>query len=329
MECAELVVCTTQGEVQQLLFVYSRRVKGHRLSNSIRDQFIGELSARYGRMQCIAKSQSLFDVAGGSLRLYVRYSKKHDRDSTFYGLRETDLHLLEGRPSLLCFLWNDQPEPLLIPFSEFEEVFRSTRPAQDGQYKVQVYVRDQGTELYVANAGRFNVESYFGWNAAKAILESTATVVPELSHSQVQTLIGSLGASKGYDVWIPCNDRLRMDWSLVHPFDCADTLPPSMMQVRQIAEEIDVIWAERGGMPKAFFEVEHSTPIYSALLRFNDVHLLQPRLNARFSIVSNEDRRSLFVRQLNRPTFVASGLKETCNFLEYRNVYLWYRRLAP
>jgi hypothetical protein len=102
-----------------------------------------------------------------------------------------------------------------------------------------------------------------------------------------------------------------------------------MMQVRQIAEEIDVIWAERGGMPKAFFEVEHSTPIYSALLRFNDVHLLQPRLNARFSIVSNEDRRSLFVRQLNRPTFVASGLKETCNFLEYRNVYLWYRRLAP
>jgi hypothetical protein len=35
---------------------------------------------------------------------------------------------------------------------------------------------------------------------------------------------------------------------------------------------IDVIWFRRGtGHPVRFFEVEHSTSVYSGLLRFNDV----------------------------------------------------------
>jgi hypothetical protein len=299
------------------------------LANATKERFLGELSARYGRLQRVTSSQSLFDVADGHLRVYVRYSKKHGRNDAFYGLRKIDLQLLEGRPSLLCFLWSDQEDPVLIPFSEFEEVFRSVEPAQDGQYKVQMYERDQIVELCIANAGRFNVESYRGWRAVEGILELGASSVPELSHSQVQTLIGSLGARKGYEVWIPTTDRLRMDWSITNRFACAGTLPFATMQIREIVQEIDVIWTERGGVPKAFFEVEHSTPIYSALLRFNDVHILEPRLGARFSIVSNEDRRSLFVRQLNRPTFRASGLNEACSFLEYRNVFLWHKRIVP
>ena len=298
------------------------------MANTVKEQFLRELTARYGRLERVTQSQSLFDAAHAELRFYVRYSKRHDRHSTFYGLRRIDLQLLEGRPSLLCFLWNDQIDPLLIPFSQFEEVFRSVEPAQDGQYKVQIYDRDQITEVYIASAGRFNVDSYYGWATADDLAEVGESRVPELSHSQVQTLIGALGASKGYEVWIPASDRLKMDWSVTTHFDCAGTLPLPMIQIREIVQEIDVIWAVRGGLPKAFFEVEHSTPVYSALLRFNDVHVLDPRLGARYSIVSNEDRRSLFVRQLNRPTFRASGLNETCTFLDYRNVYLWHKRIV-
>jgi hypothetical protein len=297
--------------------------------NITKENFLGELTARYGRAERVTHSQSLFDISDRSLRIYVRYSKKHEGNRTFYGLRKTDLQLLEGRPSLLCFLWNNQEEPLLIPFSEFEEVFRSVQPADDGQYKVQVYEQDDATELYIANAGRFNVEGHYGWGEVQGLLETDALVMPDLSHSQVQTLIGSLGARKGYEIWVPVNDRQRMDWSLAAPFQCAGTCPLGVVQIREIVEEIDVIWTDRGsGAPKAFFEVEHSTPIYSALLRFNDVHILSPRLGARFSVVSDDDRRSLFVRQLNRPTFRASGLNEACNFLEYRNVYAWHKRIT-
>jgi hypothetical protein len=96
-----------------------------------------------------------------------------------------------------------------------------------------------------------------------------------------------------------------------------------------IIQEIDVIWVARGSsVPAAFFEVEHSTPIYSALLRFNDVHLTAPRLGARYSVVANDARHSLFVRQLARPTFAASGLRDHCTFLEYADVFAWHRRIS-
>jgi len=299
------------------------------LDNITKRQFLDKLSARYGRLQRITSSQSLFDAGDNNLRVYVRYSKKHKRNSMFYGLRKIDLQLLEGRPSVLCFLWSNQEEPLLIPFSEFEEVFRSVEPASDGQYKVQVYNPDEMTELYIANAGRFNVESYYGWGSIEVLFDLAVSPVPELSHSQIQTLLGSLGTTKGYEVWIPTSDQSKMDWSLTHPFECARDFPLAIERIRDVGQQIDVIWTARArGTPRAFFEIEHSTPIYSALLRFNDVHILAPRLGAAYSVVSNEARRSLFVRQLGRPTFKASGLAEACNFLEYRNVFLWHKRIT-
>ena len=89
-----------------------------------------------------------------------------------------------------------------------------------------------------------------------------------------------------------------------------------------------MIWIDRGGgTPAALYEVEHSTPVYSGLLRFNDVHLEAPNFNLRFGIVSNDSRRALFVRQLARPTFKASGLREICTFFEYRNVFGWHQRM--
>ena len=201
-------------------------------------------------------------------------------------------------------------------------------PAADGQYKAQVYEQDGVTELYIANAGRFNVESCLGWSYLESLVKTPETVFPELSHVQVQTLLGGIGAAKGFDIWIPTIDRGRLDWELTAPFAAAVSLPPALGPIREIAEGIDVIWLDRGGdRPAAFYEVEHSTPIYSGLLRFNDVHLMLCNLALRFGIVSNEDRRALFVRQLGRPTFRASRLGDTCTFLEYRNVFGWHERL--
>ena len=236
--------------------------------------------------------------------------------------------MLEGQPSVLCFLWDDQPEPLLVPFAQYEEVFRSVLPAADGQYKAQVYLQDDGTELYVAKAGRFNVEDHFGWDQLDALLDSARfEPVPEFSHSQMQTLLGSIGAAKGHQIWIPPNDREKLDWSLTKRFDSKEFLPYGFEKVKHILQEVDVIWIDRGSTQlRALFEVEHSTPIYSGLLRFNDIHLAAPHLHPRFSVVANDARRAAFVRQLNRPTFRMSGLSAVCTFLEYVNVFGWYRR---
>jgi len=226
------------------------------------------------------------------------------------------------------FFWEEQREPLFVPFVEFEEVFARLTPASDGQYKVQVYETESGTELYIANAGRFNVESYQGWSYLESLISASETPLPSLSHVQVQTLLGGIGSSKGFDVWIPPTDRARLDWSLTRTFQLSKVLPSILEPVIEIAEEIDVIWVDRGANRLvALYEVEHSTPIYSGLLRFNDIHLTLPGTTLRFGIVSNDDRRALFVRQLSRPTFKASGLREICTFFEYRNVFGWHRRL--
>ena len=299
------------------------------MANQQKEAFLVELRARYGHLRKMEKTHSLYEVGNGACRVYIRYSKIHGLDSTFYGLRREDLRLLEGRSSVICFLWPRQAEPLLVPFADYEEVFQSVSPASDGQYKAQVYMRGDATELYIAGAGRFNVEAHVGWQGLEqAIDRSKLSATPDLSHAQVQTLVGSIGAIKGYDVWVPSSDRGTLDWSLTSAFYCCAVLPLALDRVRKILEEIDVMWIERGaGRLHALFEVEHSTPVYSGLLRFNDILLTWPQLGARFTVVSNDERRSLFTRQLNRPTFKLSKLDGYCTFMEYASVYSWHRRL--
>jgi len=152
--------------------------------------------------------------------------------------------------------------------------------------------------------------------------------MPEFSHSQIQTLIGSIGAIKGYSVWIPVNDRNKLDWNVAEKFVCMDELPTRYKPISGVVSEVDVTWLQRGSSEmRAMFEIEHSTQIYSGLLRFNDLHLAEPNLKPKFSIVANDVRRTLFLRQISRPTFRLSGLAEVCNFLEYRDVHSWFNRV--
>jgi len=298
------------------------------MAKDVKENFLSELKRKFPSLKRASASKSLFEIPETSARIYVRYSKVHPGTKTFYGLRECDLRDLEGHRALLCFLWDGQELPLLIPYAAFEDGFHSIKPAQDGQFKVQVYPDSESTELYVSSAGRFNVEGYFGWNELNSLaspgISSTAS---QMTHSQVQTLLGAIGFAKGNDVWFPTIDRVGLDWNLTPKFPLQGRLPQRFAAVDGILSEIDVVWIKRGsGELGALFEVEHTTSIYSGLLRFNDVHLIAPDLKPRFGVVANDARRSLFVRQLNRPTFQRSGLAELCTFMEYANVLDWHER---
>lgn len=300
------------------------------MANLTKAEFLEELAKRYGNIHKLPRSLSLYDLGDGAGRIYIRYSKVHSPGRTFYGLRKKDLQELQGRPSAICFLWDDQTEPLFVPYSEYEELFQSLSPADDGQYKAQVFIQEEGSDFYIANAGRFNVEGYFGWEQLDALIHrSQLTDLPDLSHVQVQTLLGSIGATKGYSIWIPRSDRAKLDWTLTRRFSCSNAIPRGFVQIQSTLSEVDVVWIEQDGRRlRALFEVEHSTPIYSGLLRFNDVHLTNSNAVTTYSIVSNDERRSLFVRQLNRPTFKISRLAENCTFLEYPNVVTWHERVS-
>ena len=89
---------------------------------------------------------------------------------------------------------------------------------------------------------------------------------------------------------------------------------------------IDVIWFRKGaGHPIRFFEIEHSTSVYSGLLRFNDVVIDFPIPEA--FIVGDGDRtRAKFEREIARRTFEDSGLRKITKFLLYDQVRQTWRK---
>jgi hypothetical protein len=289
-----------------------------------RGHVLETLRARFSELRKLAHSQSLFSIGDDAARVYLRYSKVHDRGRAFFGLREVDLCQLDGHNSFICFVLDDRSPPLFIPYRDFEEVFRAARTASDGQYKVYMYFQREALELAVAGQGRFNVEGYVGFDALRASLDSRRLrQARELSHSQVQTLLAAIGSMKGYDVSIAEYDVGKIAWSLTSRFRLRRSLPQVLDDVKPILSEIDVLWLAPGrNALEGLFE-----PVFSGLLRLNDILLTYPQV-PRFSIVSNETKRIVFARQIVRPTFRQSGLADRVNFLEYANVFEWHARLA-
>jgi len=52
-------------------------------------------------------------------------------------------------------------------------------------------------------------------------------------------LLGAIGAAKSYDIWIPLNDRERLDWSIMNQFDCRQVLPHGTESAGEALQEID------------------------------------------------------------------------------------------
>jgi hypothetical protein len=299
------------------------------MSNVHKAKVLATLRERFGELRKVKGSESLFIVGDEAAHIYFRYSKVHSRGRTFFGLRAADLLQLGGHNAFLCFLLDDGSPPLFVPYADFEEIFHGAQPAKDGQYKAQLITGHGIRELYVARQGRFNVEGYVGFETLDRSIDSKRLrEARTFTHCQIQTLLAGIGCMKGYDVWIPEHDIPTLDWALTKRFPLTAELPAGFEQVSTILREIDVVWVAGGrNTIEGLYEVEHSTPVYSGLLRFNDILLTEPKVS-RFSIVSNDTRRDLFSRQLFRPTFRRSGLAELCSFLEYANVFDWHNRLS-
>ena len=87
-------------------------------------------------------------------------------------------------------------------------------------------------------------------------------------------------------------------------------------------EQIDVLWIKGRSIVRAF-EVEHTTSIYSGLLRMADLLAMQPNLKIRLHIVAAVSRRGKVFREIQRPVFTrmeGGPLSETCTYISYDSV---------
>jgi type II restriction enzyme len=126
--------------------------------------------------------------------------------------------------------------------------------------------------------------------------------------------------TKGHDVWVASNDRNKTCQGNSLVSLTLNELPHfAGPDVLTVAKLIDVIWFKKlSATPVCFFEIEHSTSVYSGLLRLNDVRIDYPVPKA--VIVASPIRKNLYKRQIGRRTFVNSELADVCQFLSYDDV---------
>jgi hypothetical protein len=139
---------------------------------------------------------------------------------------------------------------------------------------------------------------------------------------KMQANVAQLGAILGFNIWVPPGDRSRVSEALPSQYHnkLITTLPLNYdTATLKTIENIDVIWLDRRSIAQAF-EVEHTTAIYSGLLRMADLLALQPRIQISLHIVAPAFRREQVRREILRPVFsVLEGgaMAERCSFLSY------------
>lgn len=127
------------------------------------------------------------------------------------------------------------------------------------------------------------------------------------THIEVQAWLRDLGRALGFDVWVAANDRGRAYGTGSLGDGCLECLPESVGNVpgAEAVRLIDVLWLERGGAHvTAAFEVEHSTTIYSGIVRLLDLALSNTSAVAQgLFLVAPDDREAEVRAQLARPAF--------------------------
>lgn len=143
--------------------------------------------------------------------------------------------------------------------------------------------------------------------AARQSRLTREAVEGDQSHTQMQALLRDLGLSLGYRVWIASNDRNRACGGGRLADGCLDQLPEEIgtTAAADTIRLIDVLWLEPE-VPRvaAAFEVEHSTSIYSGIVRMLDLAFGMPDHTTSALFLVAPDKRESDVRsQLRRPAF--------------------------
>ncbi|MBI2728472.1 MAG: type II restriction endonuclease [Polaromonas sp.] len=169
-----------------------------------------------------------------------------------------------------------------------------------GRYAAPPRVEDPAMlALWEADLQRVRNESAAAEKQWQLARESDAT------HTEIQGWLRDMGRSLGFDVWIASNDRGRAHGDGFLRDGCLQQWPAGNGQGLDSVRLIDVIWLERGSAHvAAAFEVEHSTSIYSGIVRMLDLALgTQVGAASTLFLVAPDNRRDEVAQQLKRPAF--------------------------
>ncbi|OFX73363.1 MAG: hypothetical protein A2X12_07035 [Bacteroidetes bacterium GWE2_29_8] len=190
------------------------------------------------------------------------------------------------------------------------------------QYDKNIYKIKPG--LYALVSHRKELEN-------KGIIQETeknkdSKAIKEFNHSYFQGLLLIIGKLKGFETFVPNQDKNR---SFVNEkLGDIRTLNELPLYTHEVivkkSSTIDVIWFNERKMPNSFFEVEHSTDIQSSLLKFNELQ----DFNSRMVIVADEKRENEYLQKIKYTSFKELiSPRKRVSFLGYESLNKQYESL--
>lgn len=154
----------------------------------------------------------------------------------------------------------------------------------------------------------------------KIIIPQDKPLREPTEHDEMQWRLIRLGRAARNDVWIPKPDQGRQYEGFSFRDFVLKEFEPGL-DIPKPVENIDCVW-RFGFQIKSAFEIEHSTSIYSGILRLSDLKCVAPNSNYPLFIVAPREKRPQVFEQVRRPTFSNPYLKlrEAIRFLSYENI---------
>jgi len=142
-------------------------------------------------------------------------------------------------------------------------------------------------------------------------------------HSYYQGLLVELGNMKGFNTFVPNQDKNRM--FLTKKLGAITTLQNifsfTYEETLRRAKTVDTIWFNERNFPHSLFEVEYSTDFQNSMGKYFDLQ----DFNAEFYLVSHQSKRKKFLQVINFGMF--KKMKANVKFLDYDFISNWHTKI--
>lgn len=234
----------------------------------------------------------------------------------------------EGKTwELIYFMINDVPFELemgkLNKYLGYEETYHPQGFMAIKQEKVDKLLSIYGdliSLLQKLSSGKKLEEVEYEKNKiVEEIIEERVEKAPT-EHTEMQWRLIHLGLKYNFDVWVPEADKIKQyNNNTFKDFVIKDF--QETIDIPLYIKNIDTVW-KLGHSIKSAFEIEHSTSIYSGILRLSDLRTLTPNSTYPLYIVASRDRKNKVFDQLRRPTFCNDylSLDKVIRFISYDSI---------
>jgi len=176
----------------------------------------------------------------------------------------------------------------------------------------------EGKELFKIRPGLWALESHRKQLPApllaKKETQAKSKEVQLFDHTYYQGLLVQLGNLQKFITYIPAQDknRLFLGRDKLAGFVTTTQMPAfTYPEITDRVKSIDVIWFNNRKLPKAVFEVEHSTDIKNSLIKFAELEDFRVEMK----IVADEHRKREFEQVIASRVF--ESVRKFAEFLSY------------